>query len=137
MAARSKARRRALDVLFEADIRSVAPLDVLAVHEDNIGSTPMNPYVRELVEGVSARSERIDELLETYSKGWTLQRMPTVDRNVLRIGSWEILWGDVPAPIAIAEAVGIATDLSTDESGPFVNGLLAQIADVAPRLALD
>lgn len=135
--ARSKARRRALDVLYEADIRSAAPLEVLHVHEEQIGSTPMNPYVRVLVEGVADHAERIDELLETYSKGWSLARMPAVDRNVLRIGSWEILWGDVPVPIAIAEAVAIATELSTEDSGPFVNGLLAQIAEVKPRLALN
>ncbi len=135
--ARSRARRRALDVLFESDIRSVSPMDVIVVHEEQVGSTPMNAYVRTLVEGVTAHQERIDELLETYSRGWTLARMPTVDRNVLRIGAWEILWGEVPGPVAITEAVSMVSELSTDESAPFVNGLLGQLADVKPRLALD
>jgi N utilization substance protein B len=134
---RSRARRRALDVLFESDLRSVSALDVIVVHEEQIGSTPMNPYVRTLVEGVYAHQERIDELLETYSRGWTLARMPTVDRNVLRIGAWEILWGDVPGAVAITEAVSMVNELSTDESAPFVNGLLGQLADIKPRLALD
>ncbi len=97
---------------------------------------PLNPYTRQIVEGVVAHRERIDELIETYAVGWTLDRMPAVDRNVLRIGVWELLWADdVPDVVAISEAVGMATDLSTDDSGPFVNGLLARIVEVKPRLA--
>ena len=136
MSARSKARKRALDVLYEADIRSMDPREVLAAHEEQ-AQHPMNPYVRDLVDGVADHSTRIDELLDTYAQGWALPRMPAVDRNVLRLGAWEVLWGDVPEPVAIAEAVNLATELSTDESGPFVNGLLARLAQVKPRLALD
>lgn len=136
MSARSKARKRALDVLYEADIRGMDPVEVLAAHAEQL-EHPMNPYVRDLVDGVALHRARIDELLDTYAQGWTLARMPAVDRNVLRLGAWELLWGDVPEPVAIAEAVSLATSLSTDESGPFVNGLLARLAQVKPRLVLD
>lgn len=136
MSARGKARKRALDVLYEADIRGLPPAEVLAAHAEQ-ADHPLNPYATELVTGVSLHLDRIDELLATYAQGWSVERMPVVDRNVLRIGTWEVLWGDVPEPVAISEAVSLATELSTDESGPFVNGLLAQIATVKPRLALD
>lgn len=136
MAARSKARKRALDVLYEADIRNLPPLDVLAAHEAQ-AENQMNPYVRELVEGVATHAARIDELLATYAQDWSLERMPTVDRNVLRLGAWEILWADVPAPVALSESVTLVTSLSTEESGPFVNGLLARLVQVKPRLVLD
>lgn len=136
MAARSKARKRALDVLYEADIRSLPPLEVLAAHTEQ-SEHPINPYVGEIVDGVVERSERIDELLSTYAQNWSLERMPAVDRNVLRIGAWEVLWADVPDGVAISEAVALATSLSTDESGPYVNGVLSRLAEVKPRLALD
>ena len=136
MAARSKARKRALDVLFEADLRGIPADQVLVVHEQD-ASSPMNPYVAEIVAGVTAHQARIDELLATYSAEWTLERMPAVDRNVLRIGTWEVLWGDVPDSVAISEAVVLVTSLSTEASPSFVNGLLARIADVKPRLVLD
>lgn len=136
MAARSKARKRALDVLYESDIRTVPPLEVLAEHEA-LADSPMNPYVRELVEGVQAHGERIDELLATYAQGWTLERMPPVDRNILRLAGWELLWGEVPDAVAISEAVALAGQLSTDESGAYVNGLLARLLGVKPRLVLD
>lgn len=136
MAARSKARKRALDVLYEADIRRLPALDVLAEHEA-LADSPMNPYVRQLVEGVQARGERIDGLLATYAQGWTIERMPPVDRNILRLAGWELLWGEVPEAVAISEAVALAGELSTDESGAFVNGLLARVVEVKPRLVLD
>ncbi len=136
MAARSKARKRALDVLYEADIRGIDAQGVLLVHDAD-SSSPVNPYVATLVEGVDSRRGRIDELISTYAQGWTIDRMPAVDRNILRIGCWEILWGDMPEPVAIAEAVTLATSLSTDDSPGYVNGVLARIADVKPRLALD
>lgn len=136
MAARSKARKRALDVLFEADLRGLPADEVLVVHEQD-ASSPMNPYVAEIVAGVSSHQARIDELLATYSAEWTLERMPAVDRNVLRIGTWEVLWGEVPDSVAISEAVVLATSLSTEASPAFVNGLLARITEVKPRLVLD
>lgn len=131
MGARSKARKRALDILFEADQRGLAALDVLKERLAR-AEPPVQEYAVQIVEGVVARQERIDELLSTYSHGWTLDRMPGVDRCVLRIGTWELLFNDdVPDAVAIDEAVELARTLSTDESPSFVNGLLARLMTVA------
>ncbi|SRR5579871_6660255 len=138
--ARSKARKRALDLLFEAELRGVPVLDLLAERAAPVpGSGPRVPgsgppvpgYAAELVRGVAAHSADIDELISRYAEGWTLDRMPAVDRNVLRIGVYELLWEpDVPRGVAISEAVLLAGDLSTDASPAFVNGLLARIAEL-------
>ncbi len=136
MAARSKARKRAVDVLFEADQRGLDPATVLA---DRLrqADPPVNEYTVTLVEGVLARRERIDELLSTYAHGWTLDRMPAVDRAVLRLGTWEILYSDdVPDAVAVDEAVELSRLLSTDESPAFVNGLLGRILQLKPTLTL-
>ncbi|MCA0331847.1 MAG: transcription antitermination factor NusB [Actinobacteria bacterium] len=135
MSARGKARKRALDVLYEADLRGVPAIDVLESRHETL-EAGVNPYTEEIVHGVIDHSGRIDDLLSTYSQGWTLDRMPAVDRNVLRIGTWELLWGDVPDAVAISEAVELAKSLSTDDSGSFVNGLLARILDAKPHLAV-
>ena len=140
MSARHKARKRALDVLFQADLRGVDPLTVLADSErlrSEEGDSPLNPYVAELVTGVKSHQERIDELLTTYSLGWTLDRMPGVDRAILRLGTYEVLWGDVPEAVALDEAVTLARELSTDDSPAFVNGLLARIAGQRSTLDLE
>jgi N utilization substance protein B len=140
VSARHKARKRALDVLFQADLRGVDPLTVLADSErlrSEEGDSPLNPYVAELVTGVKSHQERIDELLTTYSLGWTLDRMPGVDRAILRLGTYEILWGDVPEAVALDEAVTLARELSTDDSPAFVNGLLARIAGQRSTLDLE
>jgi N utilization substance protein B len=140
VSARHKARKRALDVLFQADLRGVDPLTVLADSErlrSEEGDSPLNPYVTELVTGVQAHQERIDELLTTYSLGWTLERMPGVDRAILRLGTYEVLWGDVPEAVALDEAVTLARELSTDDSPAFVNGLLARIAGQKYTLDLE
>ena len=140
MSARHKARKRALDVLFQADLRDVDPLTVLADSErlrSEEGDSPLNPYVAELVTGVKSHQERIDELLTTYSLGWTLDRMPGVDRAILRLGAYEVLWGDVPEAVALDEAVTLARELSTDDSPAFVNGLLARIAGQRSTLDLE
>ena len=100
------------------------------------GQPPLNEHVAVLVEGVIANRERIDELLSTYAVGWTLERMPAVDRNLLRIGTYELLWlDDVPDAVAIDEAVELATSLSTDDSPSFVNGLLARLLELKPTLS--
>ncbi|MDQ1308274.1 MAG: transcription antitermination protein NusB [Actinomycetota bacterium] len=135
MAARSKARKRALDVLYEADIRGVDPVEVLTLHEAE-ATSPMNAYVREVVTGVTDHRGRIDDLISTYAEGWTLDRMPVVDRNILRLGCWEVMWGDVPDPVALSEAVALATSLSTDDSPGYINGVLGRLAKVKPRLNL-
>ncbi len=136
MTARTKARKHALDVLFEADQRGIDPLTVLARRIAEPGTqAPVPQYSADLVEGVVEHLERIDEVLATHSHGWTVARMPAVDRNLLRIGTWEILWNDdVPDTVAVSEAVGLAEELSTDESPSFVNGLLARIVDLKPTL---
>ena len=134
MPARSRARKRALDILFEAELRGSPVLDLLA-ERITLGSPPVPEYAAGLVRGVAAHSARIDELIATYAEGWTLDRMPAVDRNVLRIGVYELLWAeDVPDGVAISEAVLLARDLSTDASPAFVNGLLARIAELKPSL---
>jgi N utilization substance protein B len=141
MSARSKARKRALDVLYEADIRTVPAADILAAtatRRSDEGQSALNDYVEELVDGVVAHQGYIDELLGSYSMGWSLDRMPTVDRAILRIGAYELLWrDDVPDAVAISEAVNLAQDLSTDESASFVNGLLARLAELKPRLVIE
>ncbi|MCE7010584.1 transcription antitermination factor NusB [Kibdelosporangium philippinense] len=135
MGARSKARKRAVDLLFEAQLRKVDPVSLLA---DRVGSPdvpPVNDYTVTLVEGVQTQLGRIDELLAEHSEGWTLDRMPAVDLAVLRLGLYELLWAsDVPDAVAIDEAVQLAKMLSTDDSPRFVNGLLGRIATIADRL---
>lgn len=125
--ARSKARKRALDILFAADLRGESAVDALdrAIEE---GNAPTNAYTAELVRGVVERRDRIDEVLRQFSQAWTLERMPAVDRNVLRIGVYELLFcDDVPDPVAVSEAMALVTELSTDESPQFVNGVLGAI----------
>ena len=136
MAARTKARKRALDVLFEADQRGIDPLTVLARRIAEPGTqAPVPQYSVDLVEGVVEHLERIDEVLATHSHGWSVARMPAVDRGLLRVGTWEILWNDeVPDAVAVSEAVSLAEELSTDESPSFVNGLLARIVELKPTL---
>lgn len=130
MGARSKARKRAVDLLFEADAREIDPVALVA---ERIGSTevpPVNDYTVELVDGVVAHQEAIDELIGQHAEGWTLRRMPAVDRAVLRLALYELLWStDVPDAVAIDEAVELAKALSTDDSPRFVNGVLGRIVE--------
>ncbi len=144
MPARSKARKRALDILFEAEIRGEPVLDLLAERSaanpgggpsSPAGTPPVSVYAAELVRGVQAHRERIDALLSEHARGWTLDRMPAVDRNILRIGVYELYWASgVPDGVAISEAVLLARDLSTDGSPAFVNGLLARLLELRPEL---
>jgi len=132
--ARSKARKRALDILFEAEQRDSPVLDLLD-ERIALGSPPVSDYAADLVRGVAGHAARIDDLISRYAEGWTLDRMPAVDRNVLRIGVYELLWAaDVPDGVAISEAVLLARDLSTDASPAFVNGLLARLLELRPEL---
>lgn len=126
MSARSKSRKRALDVLYEADLRGAAIADVVSRRD-----TPLDEFAQGLVDGVAAHRSRIDELIETYSQGWDLDRMPTVDRNLLRIAIYEILYvQEVPDAVAIDEALELARSLSTDESSTFINGILGQVVKI-------
>lgn len=117
------------------DAQSV--LSTAVERRESGAEAPLNEYVTVLVEGVTSNRERIDELISTYSMGWTLDRMPAVDRSLLRIGAYEVLWrDDVPDAVAIAEIVALAQDLSTDESPTFINGLLARLSEVKARLQI-
>lgn len=132
--ARSKARRRALDILFEAEQREVSAMSALTARRE-IADQIINLYTVDVVEGVTAMTESIDEFLQTYSQGWTLDRMPAVDRIILRIGTWELLYNDdVPDGVAVSEAVELAKILSTDESPQFINGLLGRLQQIKPTL---
>ena len=134
--ARSKARKRAVDVLFEADQRGVPALDVLAARQA-AADPVLNPYTVTIVLGVVERRERLDELISTYAQGWSLERMPAVDRALLRLGAWEVLFSDeVPDAVAVDEAITLARSLSTDDSPTFVAGLLGRLVDLKPTLSL-
>ena len=133
MSARTKARKRAIDAVYAADLRKVSPIELLSITaelaSDRQNQEPQFGFARTIVEGVIEHHDEIDELLETYSQGWALERMPNVDRAILRVACWEILYSEeTPDAVAIAEAVAIAKDLSTDESGSFINGLLGRIS---------
>lgn len=133
MSARSKARKRAVDAVFAADLRKISPLNLLnevaELAADRQNQDEIFGYARKIVQGVIDQHEQIDDLLETYSQGWALDRMPNLDRAILRVAVWEILHNpDVPNAVAVNEAVELAKELSTDDSGAFVNGLLSKIA---------
>ena len=135
MTARSKARKRALDILFESEVRGLPPGGTL---EERLEASdpPLNDYTVDLVRGVGEHCKHIDDLVTTYAQGWTLERMPAVDRNALRIGVFEILYvDDVPDAVAVTEAMNLVRDLSTDESPSFVNGVLGNIVRNKPPLS--
>jgi len=135
MAARSKARKRALDVLFESEVRGL-PLGATLEERVRAGEPPVNGYTVELVRGIAEHQTHLDELVTTYAQGWTLDRMPAVDRNALRLGIYEILYVEnVPDAVAVSEAMNLVRDLSTDESPAFVNGVLGNIVRNKPALS--
>ncbi|GIF71466.1 N utilization substance protein B [Asanoa siamensis] len=136
MPARRKARKRALDVLFEADLRDRPPTDVLIDYVARL-ERPLPghlDYAEGLVKGVATHLDRIDELIASYAEGWTIDRMPVVDRNLARIAVYELLYVDeIDDAVAITEAVELARQMSTDDSPRFLNGLIGRIAEYAPR----
>ena len=136
MGARSKSRKRALDLLFEADQRGVNVQALLVERLARpVTQTPLPEYAVTLVEGVVRMWAEINDLLTTYSHGWSVERMPAVDRAILRLGAWEVVYSDeVPEAVAISEAVALAKELSTDDSPTFVNGLLGRLAEVKHTL---
>ncbi len=126
MSARRKARKRALDILFEADMRGVSA--VVLLEERPVDEISEGQYSRQLVQGVILNQAKIDELIHTYAEGWDMDRMPTIDRNLLRIALFEILWlGDLDDKIAVSEAVEIAQELSTKDSAAYINGILGRV----------
>lgn len=140
MSARSKARKAALDLLYEADIRgsnAVETLNLRDIVEEGPDARPIREYTRELVIGVGDNFRKIDELITTYAQGWDMDRLPAVDRNILRIGIYEILWSQTtPDGVAIDEALTLAKELSTDESAGYIHGVLGRISSIKDSLAI-
>jgi N utilization substance protein B len=138
--ARGKARKQALDILFESDIRNSSPIELLStrlVDVEGPEARPVREYAQELVKGVVEHRRKIDELISTYAQGWDMDRLPTVDRNVLRIAIYELLWcEDIPDAVAIDEALTLAKLLSTEESAGYIHGVLGRISSIKTDLAL-
>ncbi|GAA3743015.1 transcription antitermination factor NusB [Salinactinospora qingdaonensis] len=133
---RHKARTRAVEVLYEAELRGVPVAEVIQRRRLQ-PEPPINEFTERLAAAVDERRDRIDALLGEYAIGWTLDRMPAVDRNVLRMGVYELLWdSDIPDGVAISEAVAVVRELSAAESPAFVNGLLSRLMENKPKLAL-
>ena len=136
MSARSKARKAALDFLYEGDIRGKSAFALLNLRKAELDYL-IRDYTESLVQGVEAKRERIDEIIAMRAKDWDLDRMPVVDRNVLRVGVFELLWGqEIPEEVAISESVELAKTLSTEDSAKYINGVLAAIREIKPNLSL-
>ncbi|WP_326546917.1 transcription antitermination factor NusB [Mycolicibacterium sp. ND9-15] len=136
---RHAARKRAVDLLFEAEARGLTPAEVaqarLALADKESDVSPLNPYTVTVARGVTEHSAHIDDLIASHLQGWTLERLPAVDRAILRVAVWELLHAeDVPEPVAVDEAVELAKQLSTDDSPGFVNGVLGQVMLVTPQI---
>ena len=140
MSARSKARKQALDLLYETDIRGTNLVETLIARDipaDGPDARPIREYTRELVNGVSDNRRKIDELITTYAQGWDMDRLPAVDRNILRLGIYEILWSKtVPTSVAIDEALDLAKELSSDESSKYIHGVLGRIASIKDTISI-
>lgn len=133
MSARNKSRKRALDILYGADVRGIEIATLLGAEAERAETQPERgtswPYAREIVEGVDRHLAELDEEIEAHSLGWSLARMPALDRAIARMAAWEILHNDdVPDGVAISEAVDFATSLSTEDSSGYLNGLLGAIS---------
>jgi len=136
VSARSKARKAALDLLYESDIRKGSASDLLSKRITELDFV-VRDFTKELVDGVELHRRKIDELITTYSQGWDMDRMPVIDRNILRLAMYEVLWSsNVPQAVAIDEALELAQTLSTDESSKYINGVLSKIVEIKPDLVL-
>ena len=136
---RHQARKRAVDLLFEAEARGLSPAEVVdgrtALAEANPDVAPLHTYTQAVARGVGEQSAHIDDLISSHLQGWTLDRLPAVDRAILRVSVWELLYADdVPEPVAVDEAVQLAKELSTDDSPGFINGVLGQVMLVTPQI---
>ena len=140
MSARSKARKQALDLLYETDIRGsnlVETLNARDIPADGPDARPIRDYTKVLVNGVSDNRRKIDELITTYAQGWDMDRLPAVDRNILRLGIYEVLWStDVPTSVAIDEALILAKELSSDDSSKYIHGVLGRIASIKDTISI-
>ncbi|GFG49271.1 transcription antitermination factor NusB [Mycolicibacterium agri] len=136
---RHQARKRAVDLLFEAEARGITPAEAAEAREELAQKqpdvSPLNPYTIKVARGVTQHAAHIDDLISSHLQGWTLDRLPAVDRAILRVAVWELLHADdVPEPVAVDEAVELAKNLSTDDSPGFVNGVLGQVMLVTPQI---
>jgi N utilization substance protein B len=140
VSARSKARKQALDLLYETDIRGTNLVETLVARDvpgEGPDARPIREYTRELVNGVSDNRRKIDELITTYAQGWDMDRLPAVDRNILRLGIYEILWSTaVPTSVAIDEALDLAKELSSDDSSKYIHGVLGRIASIKDTISI-
>ena len=140
MSARSKARKQALDLLYESDIRGNDALQILEsrdVQDEGPDARPIREFTRELIMGTVENRRKIDELIMTYAQGWDMYRLPAVDRNILRLGIFEILWStNVPVSVAIDEALNLARELSSDESSKYIHGVLGRIASLKDSISI-
>lgn len=140
MSARSKARKQTLDLLYEADIRGASAAELLTTRdivEEGPDARPIRDFTRELISGITANKRKIDELITTYAQGWDMDRLPAVDRNILRLGIYEIVWTpDLAEGIAIDEALNLAKELSTEESAGYIHGVLGKISQIRESIAL-
>ncbi len=136
MSTRSKARKAALDLLYESDIRKTSPQTLLNQRVTELEYV-IRDFTKELIDGVESHRRKIDELITTYSQGWDMDRMPVIDRNILRLGIYELLWSEsVPTSVAISEALELAQTLSTDESSKYINGVLSKVLEIKADLVL-
>lgn len=140
MSARSKARKQTLDLLYEADIRGASAAELLALRdvvEEGPDARPIRDFTKSLIAGVMDNKRKIDELISTYAQGWDMDRLPAVDRNILRLGIYEIVWSsDLDDGIAIDEALTLAKELSTDESAGYIHGVLGRISSIKESIAI-
>ena len=140
MSARSKARKQTLDLLYEADIRGASAADLLLqrdVIEEGPDARPIREFTKTLIAGVTENKRKIDELIATYAQGWDMDRLPAVDRNILRLGIYEIVWSsDLDDGIAIDQALTLAKELSTDESAGYIHGVLGRISSIKESIAI-
>jgi N utilization substance protein B len=132
LSARTKARKEALDLLFQVDLRNKS----IATEVLQGATSNARDYAKEILQGISINQSRIDELIRSYIQGWDFDRIPNVDRNILRIAIWELLWGGLPEAIVIDEALKLATELSTENSPTFIHGVLSKIATIKNQIAL-
>lgn len=139
MSARSKARKQTLDLLYESDIRGSSAADLLVlrdVPDESQDARPIRDFTKALIGGISENRRKIDELIATYAQGWDMDRLPAVDRNILRLAIYEIIWSDdVEDAVAIDEALNLARDLSTDESAGYIHGVLGRISTIKASIA--
>jgi len=139
VSARSKARKQTLDLLYESDIRGSSAADLLIlrdVPDDGPDARPIRDFTKVLIGGITENRRKIDELIATYAEGWDIDRLPAVDRNILRLAIYEIVWSDdVEDGVAIDEALNLARDLSTDESAGYIHGVLGRISTIKASIA--